>query len=105
MLATRYEVPPRGEQMGVQTSMGVAARKRVKPSQSPVSPAAGSNWDGMQQAPALLSLFIFRLVLTTGKVGEAVVLEPGAGLLHTDLLTDRGYWLPSLDSNTLWPPS
>lgn len=44
---------------------------------------------GGYAAPALSSPFIFRQILTrivlpTGEVGEAVVLEPGAGLLHID---------------------
>lgn len=56
---------------------------------------------GGYAAPALSSPFIFRQILTrivlpTGEVGEAVVLEPGAGLLHTDtpqLITDAGFHL------------
>lgn len=35
------------------------------------------------------------IILPTSKVGEAVALERGAGLLHTDLLTDHKCGLPS----------
>lgn len=81
--------------MGMQASMGVAARKRV-----PL---------GWHAAPGLPSLLIFRqclarIVLPTGEVGEAVVLEPGAGPFHTDLLPDHAQVLACI-SNTHWPPS
>lgn len=59
---------------------------------------------GGYTAPALSSPFIFRQILTrivlpTGEVGEAVVLKPGAGLLHTDtpqLITGAGFHLRTL---------
>lgn len=56
---------------------------------------------GWYTALALPSPFIFRhilarIVLPIGKVGEAVVLEPGADLLHMDslqLITGAGFHL------------
>lgn len=58
-----------------------------------MSPASGSSWDGTQLPPfsqLMFRQFLARIVLHTGKVGEALVLQAGAGLLHTDLLTVTG---------------
>lgn len=51
-------------------------------------------WPLDMKCPLVGRQFLARIVLPTDKVGEAMVLQPGAGLFYTDRLTDHRCWLP-----------